>query len=45
MLVHEDGKPVEKVDYSGDHGSEDEVEPDDNKMIGFLASKPSGLDM
>ncbi|GKB10689.1 RNA-directed DNA polymerase, eukaryota, reverse transcriptase zinc-binding domain protein [Tanacetum coccineum] len=45
MLVDEDGKPVENVDYSGDHGSEDEVEPDDNKMTGFLASKPSGLDM
>nr|GEU68367.1 hypothetical protein [Tanacetum cinerariifolium] len=41
VLMDEDGKPVEKVDYLGDHDSEDEVEPDDNKMTSFLASKPS----
>nr|GEX91832.1 hypothetical protein [Tanacetum cinerariifolium] len=43
VLVDEDGKPIEKVDYLGDHGSEDEVEPDDNKMTSFLASKLSGV--
>ncbi|GJS35075.1 zinc knuckle CX2CX4HX4C containing protein [Tanacetum coccineum] len=43
VLVDEDGKHMEKVDYSGDHGSEDEVEPDDNEMASFLASKPSGV--
>ncbi|GJW87988.1 RNA-directed DNA polymerase, eukaryota [Tanacetum coccineum] len=32
VLVDEDGKSVEKVDCSGDQCSEDEVEPDDNKI-------------
>nr|GEX79134.1 hypothetical protein [Tanacetum cinerariifolium] len=43
VLVDEDGKLVKKVDYSGDQGSEDEVEPDDNEMASFLALKPSGI--
>nr|GEX70448.1 retrovirus-related Pol polyprotein from transposon TNT 1-94 [Tanacetum cinerariifolium] len=34
---------LETVDYLGDQGSEDEVEPDDNEMTSFLASKPSGV--
>ncbi|GJU94972.1 hypothetical protein Tco_1319728 [Tanacetum coccineum] len=33
------GKPLENIDYSGDHDSEDEVEPVDNEMAGFLALK------
>nr|GEX06970.1 hypothetical protein [Tanacetum cinerariifolium] len=41
--MDDDGKPLEKVDYSGDHGSEDEVEPVDNEMTSYLASKPSGV--
>nr|GEW06896.1 RNA-directed DNA polymerase, eukaryota [Tanacetum cinerariifolium] len=40
-VQEEDDKPIEKVDYLGDHGSEDEVEPDDNEMTNFLLSKPS----
>ncbi|GKA21205.1 hypothetical protein Tco_0701194 [Tanacetum coccineum] len=43
VLVDDDGKPLEKVDYSGDHDSEDEVEPIDNEIASFLASKPSGV--
>ncbi|GJW73960.1 putative reverse transcriptase domain-containing protein [Tanacetum coccineum] len=31
-LVDDEGKPVEKVDYSGDHDSEDEVASVDNDM-------------
>ncbi|GJW33307.1 hypothetical protein Tco_0053339 [Tanacetum coccineum] len=42
VLVDEDGKPLEKVDYSGDHGSEDEVDHVDNEMASFLA-KTSGV--
>ncbi|GKF09585.1 hypothetical protein Tco_0043809, partial [Tanacetum coccineum] len=41
VLVDEDGKSMEKVDCSGDQGSEDEVEHDDNKIASFLASKTS----
>ncbi|GKE66797.1 hypothetical protein Tco_1520958, partial [Tanacetum coccineum] len=37
VLVDEDGKPLEKVDYSGDHGSEDEVDHVDNVMASFVA--------
>ncbi|GJU94102.1 hypothetical protein Tco_1318858 [Tanacetum coccineum] len=32
-------KPLEKLDYSGDHDGEDEVEPIDNEMASFMASK------
>ncbi|GJV98967.1 putative reverse transcriptase domain-containing protein [Tanacetum coccineum] len=45
VLVDYDGKPMKKVDYLDDHDNEDEVEPVDNEMANFLASKPSGLDM
>ncbi|GJX13914.1 reverse transcriptase domain-containing protein [Tanacetum coccineum] len=40
-LVDDEGKPLEKVDYSDDHGSKDEVELVDNEMASFLASKRS----
>nr|GEZ50557.1 hypothetical protein [Tanacetum cinerariifolium] len=42
VLVDEDDKHLEKDDYSGDHGSEYEVEPSDNEMTSFMASKQSG---
>ncbi|GKB60954.1 putative RNA-directed DNA polymerase, partial [Tanacetum coccineum] len=41
VLMDEDGKPLKNDDYSGDYGSEDEVEPSDNEMTSFLASKQS----
>nr|GEZ91119.1 hypothetical protein [Tanacetum cinerariifolium] len=43
-LVDDEGKPLEKVDYLDDHDSEDEVQPDDNRMASFLASKSVGYD-
>ncbi|GJW05596.1 hypothetical protein Tco_1568019 [Tanacetum coccineum] len=42
QLVDDVGKFVEKVDYSGDHDSEDEVASVDNAMANFLASKKVG---
>ncbi|GJY92886.1 hypothetical protein Tco_0508668 [Tanacetum coccineum] len=41
-LVDDEGRPLEKVDYSGDHDSEVEVEAVDNEMENFLASKRVG---
>ncbi|GJS94983.1 putative ribonuclease H-like domain-containing protein [Tanacetum coccineum] len=41
VLVDDDGKPLEKVDYSNARGSKDEVEYVDNEMASYLASKPS----
>ncbi|GJU95887.1 reverse transcriptase domain-containing protein [Tanacetum coccineum] len=41
-LVDDEGKPLEKVDYSGDHDSDDEVKPIDNEMENFLVSKRVG---
>nr|GEY99626.1 50S ribosomal protein L12, chloroplastic-like [Tanacetum cinerariifolium] len=38
-LVDDEGKPLTKVDSSGDHDSEDEVTSVDNDMAIFLASK------
>nr|GEX94638.1 hypothetical protein [Tanacetum cinerariifolium] len=38
-LVDDEGKPLEKVDSSSDHDSEDEVESVDNNTISFLALK------
>ncbi|GJW48644.1 hypothetical protein Tco_0080290 [Tanacetum coccineum] len=35
-LVDDEDKPLEKVDYPGDHDSEDEVELIDNEMASFL---------
>ncbi|GKE39708.1 hypothetical protein Tco_1463113, partial [Tanacetum coccineum] len=36
-LVDDEGKPLKKVDYPGDHDSEDEVEEVHNEMASFLA--------
>ncbi|GJR31090.1 hypothetical protein Tco_1107322 [Tanacetum coccineum] len=41
-LVDDEGKPMEKVDYLGDHDSEDEVASIDNDMANFLASENVG---
>ncbi|GKC53584.1 putative reverse transcriptase domain-containing protein, partial [Tanacetum coccineum] len=41
-LVDDEGKPLKKVDYPGDHDSEDEVAPVDNEMESFLGSKRVG---
>ncbi|GJS94077.1 putative RNA-directed DNA polymerase [Tanacetum coccineum] len=41
-LVDDEGKPLTKVDYSGDHDSEDEVASIDNDIAIFLASKKVG---
>ncbi|GKA62604.1 putative reverse transcriptase domain-containing protein [Tanacetum coccineum] len=38
-LVDDEGKPLEKVDYSGDYDSEDEVASVDNEMDSLLAKK------
>ncbi|GJW97298.1 hypothetical protein Tco_0179106 [Tanacetum coccineum] len=41
-LVDDEGKSFENVDYSGDHDSEDEVEPVDNEMTSFMDLKKVG---
>ncbi|GJU59709.1 hypothetical protein Tco_1237475 [Tanacetum coccineum] len=41
-LVDDEGKPLKKVDSSGDHDSEDEIASVDNDMANFLASKKDG---
>nr|GEU40123.1 hypothetical protein [Tanacetum cinerariifolium] len=41
-LADDEGKPLEKVDSSGDHDNEDEVESVNNEMASFLASKMVG---
>nr|GEV36580.1 hypothetical protein [Tanacetum cinerariifolium]GEV38284.1 hypothetical protein [Tanacetum cinerariifolium] len=38
-LLDDEGNLLEKVDYSGDHDSEDKVKPVDNEMASFMASK------
>ncbi|GJS96280.1 RNA-directed DNA polymerase, eukaryota, reverse transcriptase zinc-binding domain protein [Tanacetum coccineum] len=38
-LVDDEGKPLDKVNFSDDHDSEDEVESVTNEMASFLASK------
>nr|GEW05521.1 (E)-beta-ocimene synthase, chloroplastic-like [Tanacetum cinerariifolium] len=43
VLVFDDGKPLEKVDYSSDHDSDDEVAYVDNKMANILAAKTLGV--
>ncbi|GJY69862.1 hypothetical protein Tco_0472844 [Tanacetum coccineum] len=43
VLEDDDGKPLEKVDYLGDHDSKDEVEHVKNEMASNLASKPLGV--
>ncbi|GKB54914.1 hypothetical protein Tco_0905667 [Tanacetum coccineum] len=42
ILVDDEGKPLKKVNASGDHDSEDEVASVDNEMASFLASKKDG---
>ncbi|GKB51322.1 retrotransposon protein, putative, ty1-copia subclass, partial [Tanacetum coccineum] len=42
-LVDDDGKPLKKVDYPGDHDSEDEVESVDNDMARSMASERVGF--
>ncbi|GJS40854.1 putative RNA-directed DNA polymerase [Tanacetum coccineum] len=44
VLVDDDGKPLENVDYSSNQGSEDEVDSVDNEMTSYLASKSSGVE-
>ncbi|GJV58032.1 hypothetical protein Tco_1459037 [Tanacetum coccineum] len=41
-LVDDEGNPLTKVDYSGDHDIEDEVASVDNDMANFLDSKKDG---
>ncbi|GJU90796.1 retrotransposon protein, putative, ty1-copia subclass [Tanacetum coccineum] len=41
---NDEGKPLEKIDSSGDHDSEDEVSSVDNKMADFLTTKKAGYD-
>ncbi|GJW92531.1 hypothetical protein Tco_0170084 [Tanacetum coccineum] len=43
LTLVDDDKPIENVDYLGNHNSEDEVEPVENEMASFLASNPSGV--
>ncbi|GJY76374.1 hypothetical protein Tco_0481490 [Tanacetum coccineum] len=42
-LVDDDGKPLKKVDYPGDHDSEDEVESVDNDMARSMALERVGF--
>nr|GEZ04609.1 hypothetical protein [Tanacetum cinerariifolium] len=42
-LVDDDGKPLKKVDYPGDHDSENEVESVDNDMARSMASEKVGF--
>nr|GEX73422.1 ribonuclease H-like domain-containing protein [Tanacetum cinerariifolium] len=41
LVWERESKPLEKINYTSDHDSEDEVEPVDNEMASILASKPS----
>ncbi|GKB53068.1 hypothetical protein Tco_0903821 [Tanacetum coccineum] len=43
VFVNDAGKPLEKVDYSGDQGSKNEVESVENEKASYLALKPSGV--
>ncbi|GJX41561.1 hypothetical protein Tco_0256551 [Tanacetum coccineum] len=43
VLVDDYGKPLEKVDYSGNTGSEDEVEHVDIETASYVASKLMGV--
>ncbi|GKA30169.1 retrotransposon protein, putative, ty1-copia subclass [Tanacetum coccineum] len=42
-LVDDEGEPVRKVEYSGDHNSEDEVPSVDNDMARSMASEKVGF--
>nr|GEX59735.1 hypothetical protein [Tanacetum cinerariifolium] len=43
ILVDKVGNPLKKVDYPGDHDSEDEVASVDNDMARYLASERTGF--
>ncbi|GJW94074.1 ribonuclease H-like domain-containing protein [Tanacetum coccineum] len=43
VLVDDNEKPLVKVDYPGNTGSDDEVEQVDNETASYLASKPMGV--
>ncbi|GJY99958.1 hypothetical protein Tco_0517388 [Tanacetum coccineum] len=43
VFVDDDGKPIEKVDFSGKTGSENDVEPVVNETTSYLASKSMGV--
>nr|GEW04534.1 hypothetical protein [Tanacetum cinerariifolium] len=43
ILVDKDGNPLKKVEYLGDHDSEDEVASVDNNMARGLASERTGF--
>ncbi|GJZ97015.1 hypothetical protein Tco_0669349, partial [Tanacetum coccineum] len=43
MLLDDEGKPVKRIDYTGDHDIKDEVKPVDNQMTSFVNSNPSGV--
>nr|GEU46521.1 hypothetical protein [Tanacetum cinerariifolium] len=43
VLMDDDGKPLEKDDYSNDHDNKDEVESLDNEMASYLAFEPSEI--
>ncbi|GJS06408.1 ribonuclease H-like domain-containing protein [Tanacetum coccineum] len=43
VLVDDDGKPINKVDYPINLSSDDDVEPFVNEMASFLASKSTGV--
>nr|GEV33994.1 hypothetical protein [Tanacetum cinerariifolium] len=45
VLLDDEGRHLEKFDYTGIHDSEHEVEHVDNERASFMASKPSGLVM
>nr|GEW05522.1 hypothetical protein [Tanacetum cinerariifolium] len=42
-LVDDDGKPLKRVNYTGDHDSEDKVESVDSDMARSMASESVGL--
>ncbi|GJW40775.1 phloem protein 2-like protein [Tanacetum coccineum] len=41
-FVDDDGKPLEKIDSSGDYDSEDEVASEDNEMANYFLAKKDG---
>ncbi|GJZ42660.1 zinc knuckle CX2CX4HX4C containing protein [Tanacetum coccineum] len=43
VLVDDDEKPLEKVDYPANLGNDNDVEPVDNEIETLLASKPMGV--
>ncbi|GKD26816.1 hypothetical protein Tco_1233030, partial [Tanacetum coccineum] len=43
-IVDDEGKPLAKIDSSGDHDSEDEVSSVGNEMANFLTTKKAGYE-